>query len=877
MSVSLVGPDGREYHLETDDPAALAKARQYGYRTPDEAPLTGVNPEHYGPGEAEETAGAAARGALSGLTAGFVPGVAADESERRYQRTVNEEHPLIHGAAEFAGAVLSPVNKVAAPLEGAVGATSVAGRIGAKALGGAGVGSLFGAGSAVSDAALGDSSLTAEKLIASVGLGALLGGAGGGLGGAVEEAASGIVPKLGKLMGGAQSTLDDIADDAAVKSTRATQAEIQHIGEANVEGMGHMLRERGHLAKTPADMLESITQDREATSQSLLKQMGLDVQLPHGASQEEAQAAITKALDSHGEAIGDALKGVDESSMYPGGIRPKYPEVHKAINDFEAALPDPAARDAASGPLKKVREYLYEMGQKPVGSQESGFRALNSLKTSLARDINYGAESSAKVSAQKQLIAIIKNQIDSQLEAGAGAAISEDFMKAKRAYGLLSRGEDALGRKTSTGADAIAEMVKSAGLATPEAKLFEQLGHAQTLAGKGASRATGFGLKDIGAAVVGGGFHPGLGLMAGLASKFMREYGPAVVARAADAIAKAPALATAAQSMGAQVATVAPKLGVYGPQLLEAFSRGPAVGLATHMTMAQVDPGYAATAQLAGLAPEALDQHVSALGRASSLATVAGAMKAHDEQLDRHIDAVFRGEKAHQAPRVMGGQDFGAKRMRRGAEDAHTQRVGEIQAMAADPSFLVDKVAANAGKMAGVAPGITSALTARAHAAVQFLAQEAAAPAKAGPLAHEWTTPEADREAFAAKLEVVESPMSVMQYAAAGTLTEQQVGTLRAVYPQLAQDISERLLMKLAESPKHVPYSARLMINLLTGVDPDGSLSGESIAANQSAIAAAGKKQDAGQGSSGTPKQADSISLASRTATPSQRREMGEV
>jgi hypothetical protein len=862
MSVPLIGPDGQKYTLTNDDPAALEKAREDGFHVEGE-----TSPHDIAEQQAQAAEVGMARGATFGLS-DVALGEGGAEEQKSLKR-LQEEHPVASGLGELAGAVLSPVNKVGALVEGPRAAT-LAGRLGQKVLGGAAVGSLYGAGQTVSDASLGDPELTADKLIGHVGLGAILGGLGGGLGGAVEEAVAGVVPKLARSTSKAQSILDEVANDATVKATRATQTEINRIGEANIQELGGVLRDRGHLSSSPEKILETVTGDREAQAQAVLKQLGLDVELPHGFEQEEAKAALAKALDKAGERVGAALEGVDASAQFPGGARPSYSEILKRIDELEASALDPAAADVMKGPISKVRGYLNEMGSRPVNSSDNGFRALNSLKSSLTRDINYGAESSAKVDVQKRLAGIIRSEIDAQLERSAGAGVSEEFLKAKQAYGILSRGEDALGRKTSTAADAIAEMARAGGLTSPEAKLFEQLGHAQSLASKGMGRAGGVGLKDLGLAIVGGGFHPSIGIVAGLGHKLLREYGPVLIAKTAGALAKSEALGAVATSFAKSLPTRAPQLGVYGPALMNAASKSAESALATHMVLAQVDPNYAATAQTAGLTPEDPATHAASLERAHGVVQVGAAAAEASKAIERHLDSVMKGSGGPAAVSAHGSQDFGTKRMRRDPQASHAQAVKEVRELARNPQALVDRVAKNLADVGPVAPAVSAALTARAQVAVQYLTQHAAVPPPAGPMAREHVPSDADVFSHSRRLAVVRQPVqAIMSHAARGTLTRADMDTLKAVYPSLAKEIGDKALERVAEGKKDVPYKSRMMLSILTGIDVDGTTSPAAIRANQMAMQAQPQKpQDM--------KKPDASALkgAERMGTPSQKREM---
>lgn len=973
MSIDLVGPDGRQYVLNNDDPAALDEAFRQGFKRPVEAPEKSVLEE------VGEGAAAATLGAAQGLTGGLLGAALGKKDKYGFKNEgaqeahrLEEENPVASGAGQLAGAVASPLNTVGTALEGAR-AASVAGRIGQRALSGAAVGSLYGAGQTLSDAALGDVDLTADKLIANAGLGALLGLGGGGIGTAIEEGAAAALPKLGKSILGAQKSLDEFANDAAVKATRATQHEISQVGEANVKELGQAIREMG--IGSPAEMGAAITKrrtelanelmkgldvdtqfahsagaeevraalgaakeranqalsaDREAAAKSVLKQLGVEADLPHHLTQEDAQAAIAKAIDDYGARQGKALEGIDSASV---DLFPAYSDIKSAISNWREGL-NPAERDIADSTIKRVTGYLDEMGGKQVHSKENGFAALNDLKTTLQKNINYKAESGAKNGLDRQLVGLIRSEIDKQIENGAGEALSKEFLESKRISSLLHRGEEALGRKTSTAADAISEMaaaaghsspeletfsrlgklkdiaetggpsaaerrlamltagegavgrssatgadaisamLKKSGVASKEARLFEILGHGERLTAKGAERTggMGLGLEDLFFGGLGASLHPA-GIVGAVASKYMREHGPALIAKAADAIAKSPELTNVAASFSKQMGALAPKLGPYGSQLMDAFERGPAIGLATHMAMANTNPQYAATAHLAGLAPEGPEEHLAVLSRAHGMAAISAASQASDEAIARHVDRILKGGGFAPTPgAIFAHQDFGTKRMRRDTLDAHDKRAEEVQQLAADPNVLLERLAKNLEAVGPVAPGVAAALSARANAAVQYLAKSAERPTPAGPLAPKWVSTQAQRHDFSVKLQAVEDPMSVLKHAAAGTLTKTQVEALKTVYPTLWKQISDHALDR-ALGQKNLPYRSKMMLSTLTGVDLDGTMSQQAISRNQQAIYATKQKAKA----ENAPPQSGArseMNLASRMATPTQRREM---
>lgn len=822
MSTPLIGPDGREYTLDNADPKALEHVLGQGFRVaqPGETPDIG-DTIHSTALDTAQSLGAAGVGAIEGITGGLStaalrharlsklmePGLGGRERADRVAaadvaslKAFEGEHPVAHTLGELGGMLVSPVNAVAPVIEGARAAT-VLGRVGQKALGGVGVGTLFGAGNAISDAALGDAPLTAEKLIAGAGLGAVLGGLGGGLGGSIEEGAAKMLPKLGTLIKGATSALDDVANDAAVNATRATQGELSKFSEQQMENAGRVMRERGYVK--PLSTADDILQRAES-------EIG---------------------------AVG-AEKGAILDLAEAGGAKPSYSELLTRLEDLRASK-NPIEQKIVSKELSELVEGVRELGGRPVteiGVRGSGFRALDDLRQSVAKRAKFSSGPAgvddAALGLKRELAGVFRDEIDRQLVPQLGSDIGKHYADTKALYGSLKD---------------IAKMAKL-----------------------GTKRPSGFSLKDLATGALGGALHP-FGVVGAVGAKFMREQGPAVVATVADRLAKSPALGAMAASFAKMLPETAPKLGQYGPALMAAAEQGPAHALAQHMVTAQVDPSYAATAQMAGLRPEAPDEHAAAMGRATDIAAIHGTLKAHDKAISDAMRHVVAGTQPPKASPVLKSQDFGAKRMRQDSIEAHRRRVEEVRRLATDPQALIDRVSGNLEGIGDSAPGVSAAMTATAQRAVQYLAQAAEVPPKPGPMAREWTPTEAERHKFSLKLEAVQEPASVLRHAANGTLTRQQMDAIRAVYPAFAKDIETRALEQLT-SGEQMSYRARMMLTLMTGVDADGTMSPKAIAANQSALARATGKPS--EQMAPPDKSKGKLGQAEMMALPGQRKEL---
>lgn len=828
MATNLVGPDGREYHIPDDSPEVLKDALAKGYRQlTDEAPRTlgeslkGLSTE----ASEDVTTGllGGAQGATAGLYGAYLGHKGSDETpeEKARREAISKEalqtqaeHPIAAGAGNILGMVASPIGDIGKLAGGALKATTALGRIGAGVVAGGTEGALFGVGNTVSDSVLGDHELTAEKLVAGGGMGMLLGSAGGGFGTAISEGASALAPKLAKGLEGAKDSLKEFAGNKALKAAGAAKRDLDYLGEERAAEVGRTFIDRGHLGE------------------------GAQARNAHGILE-----SVTKDKEAVGSAIGKAYDDVEAT-----GALPQHAAVGQKIDEFAASL-SPLERKAIAGPIEEAKSALSEYAAKAEAGEGGGFKELNQFKKNLQDQAKWSAADTSQAFAGKlkrQLSGVVREELDNQLLPHLGEEGGQQFLANKKTFGLLSDAE----RIAEHGA--------------------EKLGSAPFL-----------GLKDIGAAAVASHGNPVLALTSAIASKVMRERGDGVIARLADKLAESPQLSVMASSFAKKAAEVAPVMEQYAPILARAAARGPQQALATHMVLAQVDPHYAMVAQRAGFTPEDTAQGDAALQKAHGIATLAASVAAHDEDMDRHIDKILKGSGKPAAVAVMGGQDFGSKRMRKEGAEAHSTRVEEVRQLAGNPDALVDRITNNLGNLHNVAPGVAAALTNTANNAVQYLAKAAQHPLPAGPLAPPWHPSEAERHEFAQKLEVVEDPMSALRHASAGTLTGAQMEAFKAVYPTLARTVADKVIDRITNNPKSVPYKSRVMIGLLTGIDPDGTMGPAAIAANQAAIHRASEKPSNAGAPSGPQqnkpaKGVENLTLAKRTALPSQRGEMRE-
>lgn len=159
-------------------------------------------------------------------------------------------------------------------------------------------------------------------------------------------------------------------------------------------------------------------------------------------------------------------------------------------------------------------------------------------------------------------------------------------------------------------------------------------------------------------------------------------------------------------------------------------------------------------------------------------------------------------------------------------------RIQQVQQFAQDPQFAQDALAKHTQGLQEHAPQTAQAAQLTAVRGASFLAGKLPAqPVHA--LGKPLPVPDAQKWTFNRYYEAVNQPTSILQHAAAGTLTPLDVEAVRAVYPELLTQMQTAALEKVTAHKGAVPYRSRLMLSMLLGADLDGTLSSKAIQANQ--------------------------------------------
>lgn len=259
-------------------------------------------------------------------------------------------------------------------------------------------------------------------------------------------------------------------------------------------------------------------------------------------------------------------------------------------------------------------------------------------------------------------------------------------------------------------------------------------------------------------------------------------------------------------------------------------------GLAGLVASGEADPAWAAGGAVLG-----------ALARPGAAIRRMAAIEALGRQLDGKISAGLRKTFKQARPAAV---KIAAPAVRAAAraEDRQQRIQAErrqlaIESMAAQPQAAQAELSSLYSGLAGSAPNTAQLAAGTSQRALDYLlSQLPPQPERYGVLDSpaERLSP-SEAVTFNRKAAAVEDPTSLLKHAAEGELTTDQVEAVAAVYPELLEDIRAQALdeaMALQEAGKALPYETAGQLTTLTGVPMLAAHSPRMGAAAQAAFAA---------------------------------------
>jgi len=145
-------------------------------------------------------------------------------------------------------------------------------------------------------------------------------------------------------------------------------------------------------------------------------------------------------------------------------------------------------------------------------------------------------------------------------------------------------------------------------------------------------------------------------------------------------------------------------------------------------------------------------------------------------------------------------------------------------------------------------PNHASAVSQAATNAVNVLASKQPSNPKQGPLDEDFPASADQKSEYKRTLEIAQQPLMVLHHLQQGTLSPQDVGLLRDIYPNYFQKVTQRLMSGLVDHTakgESVPYKMRAGISLLLGQPVDGTFTPQAIQAAQATFAQKSAQQQA--------------------------------
>jgi hypothetical protein len=173
------------------------------------------------------------------------------------------------------------------------------------------------------------------------------------------------------------------------------------------------------------------------------------------------------------------------------------------------------------------------------------------------------------------------------------------------------------------------------------------------------------------------------------------------------------------------------------------------------------------------------------------------------------------------------------------------KKVREVQRLNANPEEQLARVTEFTSQIEGAAPELTSTLTKAALRATAFLASKAPAGFVPRPAAVEWGFEEApmysdaEMRSWARYASAVHDPTTVFDSLRRGAVTPEEAEALRVVHPQIYDQVRETIRAERIRTKTQLPYAKRLQLEILFDVPLEQSLEPAHMQAVQASFGAA--------------------------------------
>lgn len=205
---------------------------------------------------------------------------------------------------------------------------------------------------------------------------------------------------------------------------------------------------------------------------------------------------------------------------------------------------------------------------------------------------------------------------------------------------------------------------------------------------------------------------------------------------------------------------------------------------------------------------------------------------------------------------------------KRGDHKDLSDKLSELQN---NPSKLLDLISSNTEHLQDAAPQTSDGLAMAATRGLQFLAAKLPTHPNANPFDAPYEPSQSEIATFDRYRSIVENPLLALEQVKQGTIIPETIEALGTVFPKLYDEMKSSVMEQASHmlaKKEPIPYKTKQAISMFMGEPIDSSFTGPSIQANQIAfIAGNQQKQDQDMAAQGKPSKPGmgKISLAKRS------------
>jgi hypothetical protein len=208
-------------------------------------------------------------------------------------------------------------------------------------------------------------------------------------------------------------------------------------------------------------------------------------------------------------------------------------------------------------------------------------------------------------------------------------------------------------------------------------------------------------------------------------------------------------------------------------------------------------------------------------------------------------------------------------------EAAFQSRADEIARFVGNPALLQQNLEMSTAGLANVAPKTAQALQIKVNQTVQFLNSKLPSNPAAGRTSNlairKWKPSTVELKKFERYMRAVEKPISVIKDLDRGVVNREGVETLKVVYPEIYGNLVREVTDRIAELRTDLPYKKRLLLSNLLDVPIDLAQEPDFLASLQMEYTPDEEEQQQDGAVKPTAKAMSNINVASQNETETQR------